>query len=143
MGLFKGAKNTYKKSEAAVIVQNLLSEDPALSDLQGQSRPKELATTLVEGVWKQKSDIFEGQFGQRPHKLAVASIALANGLGAASSENSSIDTVSRGAMAFALGRALLEVETNGQLYSLSSMDWELINKAIETHEQVGGTEALF
>ena len=78
MALFRGIKSTYKKSEAAVVVQNLL-EHQAKAGLFNLD-PASIATKLVAAAWKQKPDVFDGLFGQRPHKITVAAFAFANGM---------------------------------------------------------------
>lgn len=72
MGLFGGIKNTYKKSEAAVVVQNLLEMQvkAGMVDLD----PASTATKLIDAVWTDSPHMFDGRFGQRPHKISAASV---------------------------------------------------------------------
>jgi len=119
MGLFSGIKSIYKKSEAAVVVQNLLQHQAnvGLLDLD----PATLANKLVENVWDSKPDVFDGEFGQRPHKLTVAASALANGI-----ELFDDGDLNRNAIVLSLGNILSELETNGRLYPLNSLDHQLL-----------------
>lgn len=78
MRLFGGIKDTYKKSEAAVVVQNLLEmqQKSGLFD----SDPASSATSLVDAVWTKNPHIFDGRFGQRPHKISLAASAFSNAI---------------------------------------------------------------
>jgi hypothetical protein len=122
MGLFSGIKSTYKKSEAAVVVQNLLEHQAnnGFFDLD----PALWANKLVAAVWDQKPDVFDGKFGQRPHKLTVAASALA--IGVYSFEKNDFN---RQAMVLSLGNIFSELEVNDGLYPLNSLDHQLIEAA--------------
>lgn len=122
MGLFKGIKNNYKKSEAAVVVQNLLEiqSKNGMFDLD----PAATATRLVELVWTSSPHLFDGRFGQRPHKLSVAAAAFANGIDVLDA-----NSLNRHIFALCLGTILNELEVNGKLYPFSSLDRELLGAA--------------
>lgn len=123
MGLFSGFKNTLKKSEAAVIVQNLLEIQVNAGLLDRD--PAKLATMLVEDAWTAKPDMFNGNFGQRPFKLSVAAIALGMGISHYSSDE---DT--KNALILSLGNIFNELEANGNLYPLNGIDEQLLNAAM-------------
>jgi len=129
MGLFSGIKSTYKKSEAAVVVQNLLEHQAnvGLFDLD----PAKLANKLVENVWDSKSDVFGGKFGQRPHKITVAASALANGIELFDDED-----LNRNALVLSLGNILSELETNGRLYPLNSLDHQLLEVSMSIFAKI-------
>jgi hypothetical protein len=129
MGLFSGIKSTYKKSEAAVVVQNLLEHQAnvGLFDLD----PAKLANKLVEIVWDSKPDVFDGKFGQRPHKITVAASALANGI-----ELFDDGDLNRNALVLSLGNILSELETNGRLYPLNSLDHQLIEASMSIFAEI-------
>jgi hypothetical protein len=122
MGFFNDAKSVYKKSEAAVVVQNLLEHQAKIGLLDVNAQ--QLANRLVTLVWEQKPDIFDGKFGQRPHKISVAAAALANGL-----DQFAKGDTNRSALVLSLGTVLSEIETNGRLYSLTGVDQTLIEAA--------------
>jgi len=125
MALFSGIKSTYKKSEAAVVVQNLL-EHQAKAGLF-ELEPASLANKLVATVWDQKPDVFDGKFGQRPHKITVAASALANGIHLFGD-----DDPNGYALILSLGNILSELEVNGRLYPLNSLDLKLLEDAAST-----------
>lgn len=129
MGLFSGIKSTYKKSEAAVVVQNLLEHQAnvGLFDLD----PAKLANKLVEIVWDTKPDVFDGKFGQRPHKITVAASALANGI-----ELFDEGDLNRNALVLSLGNILSELETNGRLYPLNSLDHQLLEVSMSIFAEI-------
>lgn len=123
MGLFSGFKNTLKKSEAAVIVQNLLQIQVNAGLLDRD--PAKLATTLVETAWTSKPDIFNGSFGQRPFKLSVAAMSLGMGI-----KDFANDEDTRNALILSLGNIFSELEVNGRLYPLNGIDEELLNASM-------------
>jgi hypothetical protein len=136
MSLFGSIKNTYQKSVAAVVIQNLLEHKVKANifDLD----PASIANKLVTEVWDQKPDIYSGKFDQRPHKLAVAAAALANGIHLFEE-----DDVNRYALILSLGSILSEVEVNGRLYPFNSLDRLLLQEAqAEYYEAAGELASL-
>jgi hypothetical protein len=129
MGLFSGITSAYKKSEAAVIVQNLLEYQARFGFLDRD--PAKFANELVSAVWDSKPDVFEGKFGQRPFKITVAASALANGIGLFRDGDPNRD-----AIVLSLGSILSELETNGRLYPLNSLDGELIEASMATFAEI-------
>lgn len=129
MGLFGGIKNTYKKSEAAVVVQNLLAMQvrAGMVDLD----PASTATGLVEAVWTESPHMFDGRFGQRPHKISVAAASLAKALDRMSEHDPT--TV---AFALSLGNIINEVSVNGNLYPFNSIDMQLMGAATSVYGAV-------
>lgn len=129
MGLFRGIKSAYKKSEAAVVVQNLLENQARLGLLNRD--PAKFANELIGAVWDSKPDVFEGKFGQRPFKITVAASALANGIDLLKDGDPNRD-----ALVMSLGNILSELETNGRLYPLNSLDGELIDASMATFTKI-------
>lgn len=129
MGLFSGIKNTYKKSEAAVVVQNLLElqANVGLFDLD----PAKFANKLVGIAWDSKPDVFNGKFGQRPHKMTVAASALANGI-----ELFDDDDLNRNALVLSLGNIVSELATNGRLYPFNSLDHQLLEVSMSIYVEI-------
>jgi len=129
MGLLGGVKSRYKKSEAAVVVQKLLEHQThvGMFDLD----PAMVANRLVGNVWRTKPNIFDGKFGQRPHKITVAASALAYGI-----EMFDDGDTNRIALVLSLCRVLTEVETNGRLYPLNSLDNQLLEVSAEIFSEI-------
>ena len=124
MGLLTGITDTYKKSEAAVVVQNLLEQQ--LKAGLFESDPAMCANRLVEVIWQQKPDMFGGKFGQRPHKLSIAAAAFSFAVA-----NGPEDHTNRDAYVLCLGTVLAEFETNGRLYPLNGIDHVLLEGAAQ------------
>lgn len=129
MGLFNAIKNTYRKSEAAVVVQNLLEHQAKAENFDLD--PASYANRLITAIWDQKPDIFDGKFGQQPHKLTVAAVALANGVSQLEESDPNWH-----ALVFSLGNILSELEVNGRLYPLNSLDHQLLETAIAVFAKV-------
>ncbi|EMP54245.1 hypothetical protein MSNKSG1_16741 [Marinobacter santoriniensis NKSG1] len=122
MGIFRSLKSTIEKSKAAVVVQNLLEHQMHMGFLD--VRPAALANQLVAEAWDARPDIFNGKFGQRPHKITVAACALAQGI-----DYLEPGSMVRSALGIALGNILAELDTNGRLYPLNSLDHQLLEEA--------------
>ena len=67
--------NTVKKSQAAIIVQNLLTEIHASGHYAGI--PARDATLLVYEAWHTSPEIFDGRSRPRPSKFSIALAAIA------------------------------------------------------------------
>lgn len=126
MGLFRGIKSLYKKSEAIAVVKNLLDFQEKIG-LFGLDTSK-TAETLIELVWKSEPDVFDGKFGQRPHKVAVAASALANVAYLVDESGNGFDRNTI-AYVFSLGNILSEISTNGRLYAFNGVDEVLLEKS--------------
>lgn len=131
MSLISHIKNTYQKSVAAVVIQNLLEHKVRANifDLD----PASIANKLIIEVWDQKPDVYNGKFDQRPHKLTVAAAALANGIHLFEE-----DDVNRYALILSLGGILSEVEVNGRLYPFNSLDRLLLEEAQAKYYEAAG-----
>lgn len=140
MGFFSGIKSTFKKSEAAVVVQNLFEIQAKVGIFQYD--PAKIATHLVAHVWDQTPDIFEGKFGVRPHKLAVAAVALGNGFFVFEA-----DASLRASCLVALGEILKTIGVNGELFQFNNVDHKLFESAMqmftEEAEQAEAREGNF
>jgi hypothetical protein len=120
VGFLGGIKNFFKQTEAAVVVQKLLEHQAnkvGWFDLD----PAQFANMLVRAAWEEEPDIFSGKFGQRPHKVSTAAIALARAVKAMPKTDSN-----RSAVLISLGNLLSKIERNGQFYPLNSTDEYLL-----------------
>lgn len=129
MGLFSALKTRYKMSEAAVVVQNLL--EIQVKEGNFDHDPASFANKLVSEIWDQKPDVFNGKFGQRPHKIIVAAIALANGI-----DQFQENDYNRLPMVVSLGKILSAIELNGRLFPLNSLDHQLLETVVSSFEKI-------
>lgn len=135
MGIFSGIKSTFKKSEAAVVIQSLFEIQERVGIFQ--YNPAKIANNLIAHVWEQTPDIFDGKFGERPHKLAVAAVALGNGFDMYINDSSL-----RASCLIALGEILKTVNLNGTLFPFNNVDHHLFNSAMQMfNEEAEQTEA--
>jgi len=125
--MFSFIKDTYKKSEAAVVVQSLLERQQATGKVLGD--PAKIASELVAKVWDYKPDVFNGTRAGRPHKMSVAAYALAN---AASDSVGDRDT--QLTYLIALGSVFIDLNLGNSPYSLNAIDNQLIQLSLETYE---------
>jgi hypothetical protein len=124
--LFSFVRNTLEKSKAAVVVQNLLEHQYNLGVFRHD--PAKVANMLVGRVWDEKPDVFNGAFGQRPHKISVAAAALASG--AAALRN---DDESKLAFVMALGNIINELSVNCDLCPLNGIDTKMLEFSIKAY----------
>lgn len=113
--MFGAIKVTLQLSAAAVVVQNLLErwQRTGLFDLD----PKALSSKLVARAYGQDEGQFNGKKGPRPHKIAIAALAFAQGM---RDYDRSSDEYS--ACHLSIGSILLEMEANGDNYPLTGKD---------------------
>ena len=131
MGLFDGIKNTLRKSEAAVIVQNYLEHIAQLGILRRE--PAKFANDLVQYAWNQSPAVFEGKNGQKPHKISIAAVALA--FGTKTLDGSDAD---REAVIISLGNLLNVLEQNATKYEalFHQTDLELLESAYNVLQEI-------
>jgi hypothetical protein len=121
MGLFGGIKDTMRKSEAAVIAQNLLEIQANRGIFFGNAAA--LANEMIGKAWDEKPHFFNGSKTDRPHKLTVAAISLAHFC------KNNPDDPSQEAVLTSLGMALDEASRNGKKYGFRQIDVQLLNGA--------------
>ncbi|WP_447904164.1 hypothetical protein [Stenotrophomonas geniculata] len=130
MGLFSAIKDNFKKSEAAVCVQNLLEQQQRIGYFTGN--PANFANVIVQAAWDDRPDIFSGKFGQRPHKIAVTAVALSRALSVSREGDAN-----RVALLACLGTALSEAHMNAGFYPFNNLDMTLIEAAGEVFIEKG------
>lgn len=129
MGFFGTIKNNWKKSEAAVIVQNLLEHQARMGIFDAD--PAKVANVLVEACWTHNPEMFDGRFGQRPHKLSIAAYTLASYARGLPEGHVHLSPI-----ALSLGMILREVEKHGVLYPFSALDQKIIGVAAQTYGEL-------
>lgn len=128
MRLFKVIKDTYKKSEAAVIAQNLLTIFSKNHMFSGD--PAQVANRIIGEVWGEIPNILNGESGARPHKFTVAALAFANAIKMSDARFPSSDSH---IYALCIGKIMMEIEENGHKYPLSMLDHNLLARSTEAY----------
>jgi hypothetical protein len=121
MGFFSKLLGADLKSNSINIVTNLLQHQIEYGFMT--DNPKDVATYLVNRIWKKAPDVFEGRFGQSPFKLTVAIYALVKGY------KKYPQGATKDAIFISIGNAFSEIHMNGAKYPLNSLDIELLNEA--------------
>lgn len=124
MGLFDGVKRTVRMSQAAAVVREVLDQVTKSGVLAGD--PQALTTRLVALCWAQQPDVFDGKFGNPPHKISTAAIALAAGF-----HEYRDQPEIRSTLLIALCEVMKEVELRGHLYPFHNLDVALLRRAEE------------
>lgn len=135
MGLFSGIADNFKKSEAAVVVQNLLEHLQKTNVLDAFVPPvttANVATFIIESAWDVQANLFSGKLGHRPNKLAIAAYALAQAVERTEESRGSL----RPALTIALGLALREAKANEVVYFEKSVDRLLFERATDVFTAV-------
>lgn len=121
---------TLRKSEAAVVAQNVLEDMASVTGASLAVEPRMIANRLVGIIWEHKPPIFDGRDGYGPlHKLTVAIAALAHGIHVYRN-----DPTIHLVVLLALGQLLSEAESHGHRYGLSPKDYWLIRQSAEVFE---------
>ncbi len=128
-GISGAVVNIYTKSTASAIVQSLLEHQKFF-----EGDPHGEAIKYIDEAWEEKPDIFNGKFGQRPHRLATAIYTLALALQRLEREK---DNNAEWVL-IALGNALSEIEANGSLYLFKNIDRAIIENSIEIFSSIAG-----
>lgn len=124
MGLLKFAKVVKHKMAAAVVMKDYLNHEFIRGNLK--TDPVNITQIMLDKTWKTMPDVFNGSFGQFPHKLAVVSLALTSHVNSAKKRNEDWLGV------FCAARNVMdEVYTNKVFYNFSEVDELLIQKSIE------------
>lgn len=125
--MLRGIRNNWQKSKAAVLVETAFSRSPVPFILpQGQHK---FANLLVETVWSEDACSFDGSDGARPHPIAVAAIALTQGL------SDYIESrVVHGTCFAALHETLAEIDRNRNSYPFIAKDFAIIQLAKDSLE---------
>lgn len=128
MRFFRSITNALKKSEATIVVQNLLELQVrnGLYDFD----PATSAKHLVDAVWKKTPHMFDGRFGQRPHKLSIAGAAFSNAVDALHSRNPNTAP-----FLICLGKILHEFSVNGNLYPFNNLDFDMLKLSLLIYEK--------
>ena len=129
MGLFSGIKNTFKKSEAAVVIQNMLEELKHMGLFD--SDPAKVANKMVEAAWDSRPEVFNGTHGERPHKLALAAYSFAYTI-----NKLDRDSQTRATLQIPFGKLMLELLKNGKAYPFNELDTILIEGAAGLFHQL-------
>lgn len=113
--MFSRLKTMWRLNEGAAALQNLLVQHACPG-------AKDLAYRWVAEVNAQRPDLFSGHFGQRPHRISIAAVALAQGF---LPRYEQVEAFAHRAM----GTLLTEVAANGRLYPFNGMDHRLLEAA--------------
>lgn len=120
--MFGAIMTTLRLSQAAVVVQDLLSQYSAHTEMQGFEA--EVANKLVQKAHDEKPLLFQGKLGKRPHKMSLAATAL--GLGVTRMAHR---PESHRVLTLALGSLLLDVTGKPGAYALTLHDHSLLELA--------------
>lgn len=127
--MFGGIKNNWKKSEAAVFIQNLFEGLQQQGMFPGN--PAAIANKIIDKAFEGRPEIFDGSRGVRPHKVAYAAAAL--GMVGAEADRGGQLIVP---VMMALGIILRDVEANYLAYSFSPLDKNLIETSRSIFERI-------
>ncbi|UYM16296.1 hypothetical protein [Endozoicomonas euniceicola] len=125
MGIFSFVKDNIKKSEAAVVIQNILemglnmglvTEDPAMK-----------ANQIISNAWDEKSHLLSGEYSKRPNKYSFAAFSLSLEL-----DKTNVDDYEFTGIQMALGQLINYIHNDKTSLSYSDIDIELMEKAINT-----------
>ena len=121
MGFFSFFGTIKARADIESVVEKLL--EIQVNNGTFSANPKQVATLCMLGAWKNFPDVFNGNFGQRPHRLIGASVGIATIINTTERENKDF----RGLL-MAFFTVLSEIETNKNYYPFSNIDYEMLNR---------------
>lgn len=127
--MFKRMWNNYKKAHAAVVVQNALTESRNIGLFSLD--PAFVANRLVGELWKKKTDVLEGKFGHRPHKLSIAAASLGDTIAMKDDWGANTKGIQ-----LAFLKLMQEVYVNGDLYGLTATDFFVLEESREAFKEL-------
>jgi len=116
-------------AEATALVSSLL-EICAREDFC-EPFPAHIAGKMVAAAWAKEPSLYDGRFGQRPHKVSLAASAFAGPL-----NKLPHDSPVAQAFTVCLGMLLGEIERNGLKYPLTDLDKMLLEAASDAFMRV-------
>ncbi len=130
--MFRVIKDIFKKTEAAMVIQQLFGHYTQSGYLEISVSPAIMANKIIQQAWDFKPDLLGGRFGQRPHKLTIAAFSIAFSLISKHNDFPEIDqTKIKHISLLALTTIMAELETNGRLYGLTDTDFFTLEIAIK------------
>ncbi|WP_018869303.1 hypothetical protein [Thioalkalivibrio sp. ALgr3] len=126
MGIFRGIKSTYRKIQAAALIENLLREEKENGNFEGD--PQSTATGLVRDCWDILGELLSGKMtGGRPHKVVIAAQSLAKAI-----EDTDASDPNYTAYGMALSRLLQAAEDHQVQLGLTAGDFGVFDEAFRT-----------
>lgn len=132
MGFFTRTKSVFKKSEASEALFQLMNRCNKFR-LIPEKNVEPLSRALIERVWESAPDIYDGKFGQRPHKYAVVASALYSVIETGQEDGTNQQLIEL--MCLCLSSLLDELTENGILYPFTDLDKAFISKIKHSFEQ--------
>lgn len=132
MGFFSRTKSVYKKSEASEALFQLINKCNRFR-LISEKQMEPLSRALIERVWESAPDIYDGKFGQRPHKYTVVVRALFSVIETEVEDGTDPQLVEL--LSLCLGTLFDELSENGILYPFNDLDKAIIAKTKDLFEK--------
>ena len=114
----------YHKSQADVVLSNLLSSKMGLLGAQLPFEIRKVTGEMIEHIWDVYPDVFNGKFGKRPHRIITAFYALATNINILNKYGTDYFIL----MVSCLKKVNDEISVNGDLYGFNSVDTFLIEQ---------------
>jgi len=130
--MLRGLKDTYRKSEAAVYIQNIFELQKEHGRLIAD--PAKAANRIVNSGWSVAAPLMGKSM--RPHKLTLAAFSVAVSL-----REVPLTSGSFVPLLIALDFLLEGIETNIDLEPFEPIDMTLIRQAVSVYKLKAGSEA--
>lgn len=121
--MFGKFKSMMKLSDASNVIKDALRN---VSVGNPNFDVEALASRLVAMLYSTKPDLFDGKMGQRPHSLATAAAALAQGL---RERPQGFDEDIDASIFLALGSLLMSASANSKTYKFAGYDVPMLKIA--------------
>ena len=118
MGLFTEIGNIWAKSNSAIIVENYLRQhEPSLPPEDS----KAMASICVNKSWEIYPDVFDGKYGQRPHKIVIALVGMTQVINSTERNHQSFQL-----MLLSTVNLYRDILANSELLPLKNIDYKMI-----------------
>ncbi len=114
-----------RKAEAASALENLIKMQVAVGNLEGN--PSQMANSMISETWAQSKKHVDWRKTERPHKVALVALALAERI-----EKSGENDFSTLGYGIALGTVLNTAYRNRDSFNFSRLDDLMLSKAANT-----------
>ncbi len=121
MGFFSFFGTIKAKAEIEGVLENLLKIQVDNGTMSQD--PKLVAKLCMLKAWDDFPDVFNGNFGQRPHKLIGVAVGIASVINTTERENKDFL-----GLLTAFFTVLSEIETNRNYYPFTNIDYEMLNR---------------
>lgn len=117
-------KNNWRKAEVSAVISRLLQ--PKVGHMVSKGDLGAMGDEVVAAGWSQFPDVFEGNFGTRPHNISIAAFCLFQFLKTYDRREDVIEI-----MGHCFLEVMAEIDRHGDLYGLTKTDEFVLEQPLQ------------